>query len=390
MSSYQKPARPAPAKSTPQRPGLRQRARRVLGNARDRLLHSKKISQAGLTPYDVIHDNGLVTLRHYRPLTDDVILVDGKPLRVTRKRHRVPLVIVPPLAVNMLIYDLFPERSLVKYLLARGFDVYLIDWGVPGFKHTHYNLHTYAAELLPDFLHRVRAHSGEEDVSLHGWSMGGIVALCYAGLGHDKKIRNLVVLGSPVNSHASGQLGKVYQFISARAEWVRENTGFRIHDLSPRLLHTPGWVNTLGFKMTNPVGSVMGYWDLLKKLGDREFVVEHATNASFLDHMVAYTGGIVQDMMVRIWIDNEMADGRMPIGNEEARLDRVHANLLAFAGKDDTMVTRDAVVTLMDLVGSDDRSFHVVPGGHMGILSGSKAADTVWAKTADWLAERSD
>ena len=51
----------------------------------------------------------------------------GKPLRVTRKRHRVPLVIVPPLAVNMLIYDLFPERSLVKYLLARGFDVYLID-----------------------------------------------------------------------------------------------------------------------------------------------------------------------------------------------------------------------------------------------------------------------
>lgn len=382
MSSHQKPSR--------QRTTLRQRATRVLGNARDRLLHCKEISQAGLTPYDVIHDNGLVSLRHYRRLHEDMILVNGEPLRVSMKQHRVPLVIVPPLAVNMLIYDLFPERSLVKYLLARGFDVYLIDWGIPGFRHTHYNLHTYVAELLPDFLQRIRAHSGEQELSLHGWSMGGIITLCYGGLNLDKNIRNLVVLASPVNAHASGQLGKLYRFLSARAEWVREHTGFRIHNVNPRLLHTPGWLNTLGFKMTNPVASMTGYWGLLKKLGDRDFVVEHATNASFLDHMVAYPGGIIQDMMVRIWIDNEMADGRMPIGDRIARLDNITANLLAFAGKSDSLVTKEAVITLLDLVASEDKSFHVVPGGHMGVLSGSKAPATAWKQTADWLATRSD
>ncbi|MDI1301885.1 MAG: alpha/beta fold hydrolase [bacterium] len=381
MSSYQKPSR---------RASLRQRATHALGNARDRLLHSRELSQAGLTPYDVIHDNGLVSLRHYRHLSEEVIQVDGEAVPVSRKTHRVPLVIVPPLAVNMLIYDLFPERSLVKYMLARGFDVYLVDWGFPGLEHTHYNLHTYVAELLPDFLEKVRAHSGVQELSLHGWSMGGIITLCYGGLMHDENIRNLVVLAAPVNSHASGQLGKVYQFVRARAEWVREHTGFRIHNISPRLLHTPGWINTLGFKMTNPVGSVMGYWDLLKKLGDRDFVIEHATNASFLDHMVAYTGGIMQDMMVRIWIDNAMADGCMPIGDREARLDTITSNLLAFAGKSDTMVTKDAVITLLDLVASGDKSFQIVPGGHMGVLAGSKAPATAWAKTADWLAERSD
>lgn len=374
---------------SPRRPSLRQRARRVLGNARDRLLRSTEISQAGLTPYDVIHDDGLVSLRHYRPLSDERIWVNGEPMAVSKSRQRLPLVIVPPLAVNMLIYDLFPQRSLVKYLLARGFDVYLIDWGTPGIEHTHFNLHTYVVELLPDLLARVRAHSGEQDLSLHGWSMGGILALCYCGTLSDPHIRNLVVLGAPVNAHASGTLGKAYQFISRRAEWVREHTGFRIHKLNPRLLYTPGWVNSIGFKLTNPVGTVMGYWELLKKLEDREFIVESATNASFLNRMVAYTGGIVQDMMVRIWIDNEMADGRMPIGDKEARLDRVSANLLAFAGKSDTMVTQDALVTLLDLVGSSDRAFHVVPGGHMGILSGSKAPATVWKTTADWLAERS-
>lgn len=371
------------------RPTLRQRARHVLGNARDRLLHSQAISQAGLTPYDVIHDDGLVALRHYRPLTDEQIQVNGAAVPVSKKRQRVPLVIVPPLAVNMLIYDLFPQRSLVKYLLAQGLDVYLIDWGTPTLRHAHYNLNTYVVELMPDLLARIRAHSGEQDLSLHGWSMGGILTLCYCGLHNDKHIRNLVVLAAPVNSHASGALGKVYQFISARAEWVRTHTGFRIHNLNPRLLYTPGWVNTIGFKLTNPVGSVRGYWDLVRKLGDRDFVVEHATNAAFLDRMVAYTGGIVQDMMVRIWIDNEMADGRMPVGNREARLDRIASNLLAFAGKSDTLVTQDALVTLMDLVGSADRSFHVIPGGHMGVLSGSKAPATVWKMTADWLLLRS-
>jgi polyhydroxyalkanoate synthase len=148
-------------------------------------------------------------------------------------------------------------------------------------------------------------------------------------------------------------------------------------------------VNAVGFKLTNPIGTVTGYWDLLKKMGDRDFIVESATNATFLNRMVAYTGGIVQDMMVRIWIDNEMAEGKMPVGDKVVDLKQVNANLLAFAGKSDTMVTKDAVITLMDLVGSEDRSFHVVPGGHMGILSGSKAPQTVWKLTADWLESRS-
>lgn len=372
------------------RPGLKLKAKQILGNARDRLLRTHEISRAGLTPFDVIHDNGLVSLRHYKPLTEKTIPVETDTLKVSKKHYRVPLVIVPPLAVNMLIYDLFPERSLIKYMLARGFDVYLVDWGIPSFKHTHYNLKTYVTELLPEFLGKVREHSGKQELSLHGWSIGGIITLCYAGLMKDENIRNLVILGAPVNAHASGQLGKFYQKLSAAAGWVREHTGFRIHNVHPKLLHAPGWMNTLSFKMTNPVGSVMGYWDLIKNIGDREFVIEHATNASFLDHMVAYPGGIIQDMMVRIWIDNEMADGCMPIGEQEARLDSITANLLAFAGKSDTMVTKDAVITLMDLVKSEDRGFHVVPGGHMGILSGSHAAGTVWKTTADWLSERSD
>lgn len=365
-------------------------ARRILNNANDRLFRARDLVLAEQTPFEVIYSNDLVKLRHYLPISQDEIMVDGIPMTVNKNTHKVPLVIVPPLAVNMLIYDLFPERSLVNYFVAQGFEVYLIDWGTPTRKHTHYNLNTYVSEFMPEFLAKVREHSGQKKLSLHGWSMGGIFTLCYTALTHDTDIRNLVILGTPINSHASGAVGKVYQAIERRAQWVRKNTGFRIHNLNPQWLHTPGWANVVGFKMTNPVGSLMGYWELVVKLADRQFVVNHATTSAFLDKMVAYPGGIVQDMMVRIWIDNELAKGYMQLGKNEIRLADIQCALWAGAGKSDNMVTQAAVETLMSHVSSADKEFVVVAGGHMGILSGSKAPSDVWPKIADWLAARSN
>ncbi|TBW43280.1 alpha/beta hydrolase, partial [Marinobacter halodurans] len=136
-------------------------------------------------------------------------------------------------------------------------------------------------------------------------------------------------------------------------------------------------------------GSAMGYWELLLRLGDREFVTNHATTSAFLDRMVAYPGGIIQDTLVRVWIDNQLSDGEIQIGDDMARLENVHANLLAIAGEGDTMVTPGAAKRVMDHVSSSDKAFRVVPGGHMGILAGSQAPEASWIEIADWLGERS-
>jgi polyhydroxyalkanoate synthase len=360
------------------------------GNAFDRVFRAASLVQAGKTPFETLHSDGLVSLRYYPPLEEDFIELDGHTINVERKAHKTPIVIVPPLAVNMLIYDLFPQRSLVRFLRAKGFEVYLIDWGIPTRRHSHYNLHTYVAELLPDYLNRVREHSGEQELSLHGWSMGGMFALFYCALSQDQHIRNAIIVGSPIDSHASGLMGLMYQRFSDVAEFVRERTGFRIHDLKPHWFHTPGWANTIGFKLTNPIGSVMGYWELIVRLGDREFVTNHATTSAFLDRMVAYPGGIIQDTVVRIWIDNQLSKGEIQIGDDVARLDNVNANIFAVAGKDDTMVTPGAAKRIADHVSSGDVTFRVIPGGHMGILAGSKAPSFSWREMADWLAERSE
>ncbi|MDC0662826.1 alpha/beta fold hydrolase [Marinobacter sp. SS21] len=370
--------------------GLTRQTALYAGNAFDRVFRAASLVQAGQTPFETLHSDGLVSLRYYPPLAEDFIDLDGEEIPVQRRSHKTPIVIVPPLAVNMLIYDLFPQRSLVRFLRAKGFEVYLIDWGIPTREHTHYNMHTYVAELLPQYLNRVRQHSGEQELSLHGWSMGGMFTLFYSALSKDQHIRNAIVLGSPIDSHASGLIGLMYQRISEVAEFVRTRTGFKLHSLQPGWFHTPGWANTLGFKLSNPIGSVMGYWELVVRLGDREFVTSHATTSAFLDRMVAYPGGIIQDTVVRIWIDNQLSDGKIQIGDDWARLENVNANLLAIAGETDTLATPDAAQRVMDHVSSTDKSFRVIPGGHMGILAGSKAPRSSWLELAEWLAERSN
>ena len=347
------------------------RLRRIAQNAGDRFLRPDSLVCAGQTPYDIITDDGLVKLRHYRPAV---------------QTHRVPLVIVPPLAVNMLIYDLYPQRSFVGYMLERGHSVYLVDWGSPTRKHAHFNLATYARKLLPAFLHQVRVHSGQQELSLHGWSMGGGIALVYTALSGDRDIRNLVIVGTAVDGHANGAMGRQYAALNG----LLNRVGFNWRRIPSRWAYTPGWINAIGFKLSDPVGSVRGYVDLLRNLDDRQFVAQHANQSAFMDRLEAYPGGVIRDWTYSVWLENEAGRGKISVGRETARLDRIQANLLCIAGKSDTLANVPCCEKLIDLVSSTDKTFYIAPGGHSGIVSGSQAPDTVWPTIDQWLSDRTD
>ena len=60
------------------------------------------------------------------------------------------------LAADPLNFDLFPDRSLVRFLLAHGFSVYLADFGSPQQDHSHLGLADYTTEMLPEAIAKVR------------------------------------------------------------------------------------------------------------------------------------------------------------------------------------------------------------------------------------------
>jgi polyhydroxyalkanoate synthase len=369
---------------------LGERALQWVSNAVERRLDGERFMVANQTPFELILQKGLLSVRRYPVLAEAAIQVGDAVKPVKHRRHRVPLLLVPPLAADPLNFDLLPNRSLVRYLLAEGFQVYLADFGSPDLDHSHLGLADYATRMLPDAIKAVREDSGEDDVSLLGYCMGGLFCLVYAGWSLDPKLRNIVTIASPIDAHQIGIAGRLMEAMNGPARLVRKLTPFRIHNIDPDKLLIPGWVSSLAFKLTNPLGTLQSYLDLLMNLWDRDYVIRHQTMAAWFNNMHAYPGGIVQDFVVQVGIDNELAAGKIKLGRgRKAQLDRIECPMLAIAGLADKIVTEESARKLLDIVASHDKTFILAPGGHAGVFAGSKAPATTWAHAAQWLAARS-
>ncbi len=361
----------------------------VAANSFDWLFRRQRLVKSGRTWFELIHDGDLMSVRYYGlPDEDDIELADGSRLPVSRNRYAIPLVIVPPLGVTADVFDLLPQRSLVRYMAARGFDVYLIDWGRPRKEHAHLNFSDYADRFFGTALEKIRRHSGKQDVSLMGWCMGGLLCLMHQGLEQDPHIRNIVTIASPIDMRGAGLMGDLGKAINAPAQLLRRYTSLRLDTLLPDSLYSPPFMTTLGFKLTNPIGSVTTYWDLVTHLWDREFVETYSTTSDYLNNMLMYPGGVIRDMTVKVAVDNKLAAGRIEVGDRIAAIDQITCPLLAFAGETDTLVSPQIAGKLIDVVASTDKAFRVAPGGHMGVILGSRAPEKVWAESADWLAKR--
>lgn len=369
---------------------LNQAASSAVANAYDWTFRRDTLVKSGLTWCELVHDGDPMSVRHYElPGEDSIPLAGGRRMPVERDRAPVPLVLVPPLGVTSETFDLLPDRSLVRYMAARGFQVYLVDWGRPERRHAQLGLAEYARDMLGDALAAVREHSGSRDVSLMGWCMGGLLVLMHAGLTGDRHIRNIVTVASPVDARGGGMVAGVAQALNAPAQLIRRYSDFRLHSLDPALLHVPSWLTTLGFKLTAPLASVTSYWDLVTRLWDREFVESHTTTSDYLNNMLDYPGGVVQDMLVKLAMDNTLSLGRIEIGGEVAEFSRITAAMLVMAGDEDHLVAPRTAYKSLELVASRDKQFVIAPGGHMGVILGRQAQDRVWITAADWLHRRS-
>ncbi|WP_373077265.1 alpha/beta fold hydrolase [Zhongshania sp.] len=369
---------------------VNQRLTSAVDNSFDWLFRRDRLIKSGRTWFELVHDGDPMAVRYYElPDEKDIELVDGSRMDIERQQFAVPLVLVPPLGVTTETFDLMPQRSLVRYMVARGFKVYLIDWGRPNKAHSHFGLSDYADDMFATALAKIRKHSGSEDLSLMGWCMGGLLCLLQQGLAQDPRIRNIVTVASPIDLRGGGIIAGVAQTLNAPAQLVRKYSDFRMSLLKPSLTHSPGWLTTVTFKLTDPIGSVTTYWDLLTRMSDRAFVESHSTTSDYLNNMLLYPGGVVREMAISIGVDNKLAAGKIEIGEKLAELDKIKSSLLAYAGETDVLVPPKIAEKIVDIVASKEKEFRVAPGGHMGVILGANAQSAVWAQSADWLSLRS-
>lgn len=319
----------------------------------------------GRTPYVTVLRQGKLEVRRYR-------------LGSVKVRYRTPVVLVPPLMVKPFIYDLFPGRSLVEFLLEHGFQPYVVDFGEPDEADQFVRLDQYVLDWLPAACSAIRADSETEDLTLLGYCMGGVFCLMYVAAHHDTHARNLVCIATPVDMSKMGLLA-----------WVAKLAGRQVETLARQLGNVPGGLSSTAFRLLTPVKNITRYTDLFLNLWNHEYVLGFEAMNQWVSQFIDYPREAFVQFTREFMQQNKLVRGQLTLGGRVIHLREVHSSLLVFAGKTDQVAPPASVRALMDKVGSRDKSFLLVPAGHMGILAGANAPAQVWQPMVEWLAARS-
>ena len=79
------------------------------------------------------------------------------PMVPEAQRHPIPLLLVFAVMNRPYIIDLRPGHSYVEFMLKKGYDVYLLDWGCPGPEDKNMNFGDYTLEYLPRAIRKLKA-----------------------------------------------------------------------------------------------------------------------------------------------------------------------------------------------------------------------------------------
>lgn len=323
----------------------------------------------GTTPKVEVARIGKARLFRYKPLVAN--------------RETGPLLIVHGLVGRHTIVDLLPDRSVVADMLAKGVDVWVIDWGDPGREDMHLGLHDYIDLFLHAFVQRIVAQTGAPKVSLFGICEGGIFALIYAAL-YPALVANLVLTITPADAHAD-QGGKE-GFLNL---WLRALSEDDIALMVDAHGNLPGGMMGAAFQAMEPVRA-LAKWsvDLAKFAGDKAKRTRFAAMETWLNDRPDHPGALAKEMLIGLYKRNDLVAGRMEVAGRVVDLSAVRVPVLNIYALRDHIVPAPCAAGLGAVLGMDDYTEMPLDAGHVGIFVSDRFRGIVGGEVAHWLGKR--
>ena len=318
----------------------------------------------GQTPRDVVWTHRGTTLYRYQS---------------SRRKHAIPVLLVFALINRPEIFDLRRGNSFVEFLLAEGFDVFLVDWGVPDEEDSEMGLAEFVCDELHWAVRETLRACDEEELTLLGWCIGGTLCAIYCALQPAGAVRNAVLLTTPIDPSSS-----LY------ARWVGHDE-FDVDFIAERYPAVPGagidWANKLMKPVTNYTTTYRRLFQSILDGSDPR--LSYQAMAKWVGDTPPFPSRAYREWITWMYKENRLVAGRLRLRGELVDLARIEQNVLVVTAGADHIAPPDGTVPLLDLVSSEDVTYLDRPGGHIGLMAGSKAKHEIWPELADWLRDRS-
>jgi polyhydroxyalkanoate synthase subunit PhaC len=323
-------------------------------------------------PRTLIDDGVLREVYHYRP-------------RAGARELGDPVLLVTPLAAPAICFDLRRGCSLVEHLVDSRRPTYLVEYGEVSFANRGLGMEHWVDEVVPLAIEEVSRHAGGRPVHVVGWSLGAIFALLAAADRPDLPIASLTSIGAPVDVSQVPLVAPFRPFLGIAGERAGLVThAYRLLGGAPKpLVRRAFQLSSFNRLVTKPLA-------VAAKLDDADFLAQVEAVDRFTDNMIAYPGRTFGQLYHRLLKGNQLASGTVSMDDRDISLADLTVPLLAVAGADDGIAPVQSVRPIVDLVtGVDDLRFEIVPGGHLGMLTGRAARRTTWRVVDEWIGSHS-
>jgi polyhydroxyalkanoate synthase len=148
-----------------------------------------------VTPGKVVYQNDLLQLIQYAPLTAEV--------------YARPLLIIPPWINKYYILDLRENNSFIRWAVAQGHTVFVISWVNPDKRLAHKSFDDYLEEGALAALDAIEQATGQHEVNVIGYCLGGTLLACtlaYLEAKKDDRIHSATFFVTMIDFDRPGEL----------------------------------------------------------------------------------------------------------------------------------------------------------------------------------------
>jgi polyhydroxyalkanoate synthase len=295
------------------------------------------------------------------------------------RSHRTPVLFVPNLGISRpYIFDLLPGGSFIEYMTRQGFDFFLLDWGVFGPEDDDLGVEECVARILPRVAQNVLDVSGARDVSVLGYCMGAPLSASFVAAYPEYPVRNFIDMAGPIDFAKIGLFGL----------WL-DKRFFDVDRFVDTLGAVPADVVKAGFKLIKPTMDISTNLNLWWNLWNDKYVEGFNALSKWANEYVAFPGEFFRQWVRDFYQDNKLYRGELVVGGRPVRLGAITCPVFGVGAKEDYIAPPACVRALIEAVGSHDKQYVELPGGHISLIAGRGAAIHCWPQVSGWLASRS-